>query len=158
MSRAHAVEIVLTRALTCTEMDALEAPAPGHYAFSSEGKRAIMVVVASALPEAMHQAWQQAVAGMLPLDVIWSVYPDSEGRVLLSLTLDTEVAERLHGRAEHAGLSLDALVEEALREALKLDARQRRNAARAELGQILRRYSLEELLRALLAAPPPIKG
>lgn len=153
MSQAYAVEIVLLRALAPSEVEVVQARTPGRYAFSSDRKHAIEVRVADTASEALGQAWADAAVGGLPeIDVIWSVHADQDGRVQMRLELDADVDGRLRDRAERLGVSKDALVEEALRAALERESRERHAAACGEVGQLLQRFSLEELVTALAAA------
>lgn len=149
VSSTHAVELALTGPATEAQVAALSAAAPGRYAFCHQRRRAA-VLTADTAQGALEQARAQATAAALPLDVVWSLYPDKDGLVQLCLELNTDVRQRLRERAGSAGETLDAFVNRALREGLRQDNLRRRAAIRSALGPLLARHSPKQVLRALL--------
>lgn len=156
MKRPHALEIALTRPATDAEVSALDARVPGRYAFSGDLLRVAAVITASTAAHALEQAWTQtADTALLPVDAIWSLYPDAEGFVQLTIGLNDTVELELRRRAEHRGQNLNDFVADLLREATEHHTARRLAQIREALDRIREQYSDEEILRALLTTPTP---
>jgi hypothetical protein len=159
VKRPHALEIALTRPASNAEASALGSQVPGRYAFSGDLSRVAAVIAATTAAHALEQAWTQtADSALLPVDAIWSLYPDAEGFVQLTIGLDDAIELELRRRAEHRGQNLDDFVTDLLREAAEHETAQRLARIQEAVDRIRKQYSDEEVLRALLTAPAPDTG
>ena len=129
---------------------------PGRYPFSGDHTRVAAVITAATATDALDRAWAQtAEHGLLPVDAIWSLYPDGDGFVRLAIGLDDATDTELRRRAERADQSLDDFLAELLNEAVSRDTARRLGLLREELDQVLQKYKYDEVLRVLLTAAAP---
>lgn len=150
MKRPHAVEVTLTRPATDAEVDDLAGRAPGRYAFAHDRRRATTVVTAVTEAAAAGFVFWQTAGHGLPVDAVWSLYPDRDGFVRLVFELDGTVAGQLRRRAEQVGRDLDEFTSESVREAVEQDLARCRSQLGQALRQLVAQSSAEDLRQVLL--------
>ncbi|MBP0458967.1 hypothetical protein [Streptomyces montanisoli] len=135
----HALEILLTRPLTATELRNTARTWP--LAANHDATR-LMALAGGATPQQAAHRLRRRLTAQLPIDVITTHYPDTLGRVLLNLTLPPALHAALERDARHTHHSPEHFLQEALHRALAEHAD--REAER-----------LEEAVRRLLAHAAP---
>jgi hypothetical protein len=142
----HALEIMLTRAPTRAELDAARRRMP--LAANHDTTRLMALVKAKTPSRAAHRL-RRRLEGQLPVDVITTHYPDTNGKVLLNVAFPPAAHTALTTAARRAGQTLERFVEAALHRALADHADQEADRLDHAVRQLLARTTPQHLLSAV---------
>ncbi|MFH9888027.1 hypothetical protein [Streptomyces luteogriseus] len=115
----HALEITLTRPLSTAEL---------HYAAqawplaANHNTTRLMALVGAKTPERAAHRLRRRLTARMPIDVITTHYPDTNGQVLLNLAFPPATHTALARDARDAGLIPERYLREALQRALAAHA------------------------------------
>ncbi|MER6094096.1 hypothetical protein [Streptomyces bluensis] len=111
----HALEIVLTRPLTATE---LRHAAHTWPLAANHGTTRLMALASAKTPERAAHRLRQRLTARLPIDVITTHYPDRHGHVLLNVAFPPAAYTALKRNARRVGQTPERFVRDALHRAL----------------------------------------
>lgn len=148
---AYAVEVLLTRPATGSELAAARRAGRFPLAVSADRRRLLTVAEGNGWAKAVGSVWR-AVADVLPVDVIMTVLADRRGEIRLSVRFDDPVAEQLRLAAAARGVSRETFLRDAV-----LRGTARASAARsarldAAVGELLADATPEEIAASALRA------
>ncbi|MFG2957616.1 hypothetical protein ACGF5O_28345 [Streptomyces sp. NPDC048291] len=142
----HALEIVLTQAVTVAE---LRRAAQNWPLAANHDTSRLMAVAGGKTPERAAHRLRQRLAGRLPIDVITSHYPDAYGCVLLNIDFPPDAHTTLRQNARRAGLTPERFVQEALQRALAEHADREADRLDHAVRQLLAHTTPAHLLSAV---------
>ncbi|MGQ4384596.1 hypothetical protein [Streptomyces sp. SAS_270] len=143
----HAIEISLTRSLDAVELRAAQQESSFPLAAADDRRRLVVLVSARNERRAMRKIWKR-LEDALPIDVLCSLFPSSDGKYLMSIPISEETHERIRARATAEGKKPEAYLQEAIAEALARDRSTRRAQLECSLNELLRTHTPEEITGA----------
>ncbi|MDQ0935170.1 hypothetical protein QFZ49_005141 [Streptomyces turgidiscabies] len=111
----HALDIILTRPLTPAELHRATRTMP--LAANHDATHLLAVVPAKTPAKALNRLRHQT-GGLLPIDVITTHYPDTDGKILLNVDFPPATHAVLQSAANSAGQPLRLFLQLALQHAL----------------------------------------
>ncbi|MEU2389038.1 hypothetical protein ABZ606_31010 [Streptomyces sp. NPDC012461] len=142
----HALEITLTRPVSPEELDAACRTMP--LAANHSSTRLIALVPAKTPARAAHKL-RRRLKGQLPIDVITTHYPDTNGHVLLNVALPPAAHASLHTAALRTGDKPERLLDKAIHRALAEHTDQEVQRLEREVRQLLAHTLPAHLLTAM---------
>ncbi|MFF3373513.1 hypothetical protein ACFYXF_11255 [Streptomyces sp. NPDC002680] len=143
----YAVEITLTRAVGAVELRAARQEGRLPLVASGDRKRLAVLVSAKGEHRAMKKIWRR-LQHTLPIDVLCSVFPGTDGKYLMSIPMADDVWERVRDQAAAAGKAPEDFLGEAVAEALARERSDRRARLDRSLDGLLRAFTPEEVTAA----------
>ncbi|OIJ63411.1 hypothetical protein [Streptomyces mangrovisoli] len=148
MRSCHAVEIVLTRPVALDELRRLGRGVP--LAASSDRTRLMAVQPARSAAAAL-RGLRRRLEGRLPVDVLHTHYPDSQGLLLLDVDLGPDAEQVLSMAAAASGFSVAEVLRRRVLAALARVEDERARHLQENLDSLLTRHSPEEILVCMAA-------
>lgn len=139
----HAVEIVLTRPATHSELRRACRRVP--LAANADRTRLMTVHSARSASGGLH-ALRRTLGARLPVDVLITHYPDRRGQVLLNVDLDSATHAVLVQEAAALGLRPQDVLGRRVQAAVAGDARERTRRLEYRLESLLTQHTPEEVL------------
>ncbi|MFJ9008529.1 hypothetical protein [Streptomyces canus] len=143
----HAIEITLTRAVGAVELSAAQAASGLRLAPADDARRLAVLVSAKTVHRAVRKIWKR-LGDALPIDVLCTIFPGTDGRYLMSIPLSDEAWEHIRSRAAAAGQSTEDLLHDAVLQALARERSTRRAQLECRLNQLLSDFTPEEITSA----------
>ncbi|MEV5784296.1 hypothetical protein AB0L42_25280 [Streptomyces sp. NPDC052287] len=143
----YAVEITLTRAVGVIELKAARQECRLPLVASGDRKRLAVLVSAKTEHRAMKKIWRR-LQHALPIDVLCSVFPGTDGKYLMSIPMADEVWERVRDHAATAGKKPEDFLSEAVAQALARERSDHRARLDCSLDGLLRAFTPEEVTAA----------
>ncbi|MEV7388086.1 hypothetical protein [Streptomyces sp. NPDC091215] len=143
----HAIEIILTRTIEAAELRAAQQESALLMAASGDGKRLVVLVTAKNERRAVRKIWRR-LEEALPIDVLCSLFPNSDGKYLMSIPMSEEVQRRIQTLAAAEQQTSEEYLGQAIAQALARDRSTRRAQLECSLNELLRTYSPEEVTGA----------
>ncbi|MFJ8550900.1 hypothetical protein [Streptomyces sp. NPDC093676] len=143
----HAIEINLTRAVAAVELKAAQQDSSLPMAAAEDRKRLVVLVSAKNERQGMRKIWKR-LEDALPIDVLCSLFPGSDGKYLMSIPMSEEIEERILRCAAAERKAPEEFLQQAVAEALARDRSTRRAQLECSLNALLRTYSPEEITGA----------
>lgn len=143
----RAIEITLTRSATALELRAAQHESGLPLAVSEDRKRLVVFVTAKNEPRAIKKIWKR-LADALPIDVLYTLFPGTDGTYLMSIPLSLDALERLRRRAAAEGTTPEDCLKAAITQALARDRSTRRARLECSLNTLLRDFTPEEITGA----------
>ncbi|MFF7473399.1 hypothetical protein [Streptomyces sp. NPDC008092] len=140
----HAIEIILTRTIEAAELRAAQKESALLMAASGDRKRLVVLVTAKNERRAVRKIWRR-LEEALPIDVLCSLFPDSDGKYLMSIPMSEEVQDRIQRLAAVERKTPEEFLHRAIAQALVRDRSTRRAQLECRLNELLRTYSAEEV-------------
>ena len=142
----HALEIILTHALSQAELD--DACRKMPLAANHDATR-LMTLVKADTPHRAARRLRWRLSDRLPIDAITTHYPDAEHKVLLNVALPPGAHATLTTAAWRESLTLERFIEHAVRRALADHAEQEIDRLARTVRQLLAHASPAHLLIAV---------
>jgi hypothetical protein len=143
----HAIEITLTRSIEAVELKAAQQESALPMAAADDRKRLVVLVTAKNESRAIRKIWKR-LEDTLPIDVLCSLFPGTDGKYLMSIPLGEDVQERLRQHAAAERTTPEEYLERAIAQALALERSTRRAKLECSLSELLRTYDPEEIAGA----------
>lgn len=143
----HAIEITLTRTATALELRAAQRESGLPLAVSEDRKRLVVLVTSKNVPRAIRKIWKR-LADALPIDVLCTLFPRTDGTHLMSIPLGPDALERLRRQAAAEGTTPEDCLKAAIAQALARDRSTRRARLECSLNTLLRDFTPEEIAGA----------
>lgn len=143
MTSHHAIEILLTRPATNSELHRARRTVP--LAANTDRTRLLAVHPAKTPGRAL-QSVRRRLHHLLPIDVLTTHYADQLGQVLLNLELSRTARAAIHRAATAGGQRPGDFVGRSVTAALDRNERERSQQLTAQLEGLLARHSSEDLL------------
>ncbi|MEU9333226.1 hypothetical protein AB0D49_08675 [Streptomyces sp. NPDC048290] len=140
----HAIEIVLSRAVDALELRAAQQQSRLPLAASDDGERLVVLVSAKDERRAVRKIWKR-LGYALPVDVLCAVFPDHDGKYLMSIPMEPDTEQRLRGLAADAGQVPEEYLQTAIAQALARDRSARRTRLACALRELFREFTPEEV-------------
>jgi hypothetical protein len=150
----RAIEIILTRSIAAVELRAAQQEGALLMAAADDRKRLVVLVSAKSEDSAIRKIWKR-LEDVLPIDVLCSLFPGSDGRYLMSVPMSEEADERIRSCAAAERKTPEEYLQEAITQALARDRSTRRAQLECSLNELLQTYSPGEVTGA---AARRIKG
>lgn len=142
----HALEITLTRPLTPAELHTAARTLP--LAANHDATR-LMTLVRARTPGRAARRLRHRLSARLPVDVITTHYPDTDGHILLNVAFPPAVQAAIRHSAAQAGQSPGRFLKLALDRALARHASDEADRLDRAVGELLAHTTSAHLLTAL---------
>jgi hypothetical protein len=143
----HAIEIALTRTVEAVEVKAAQQASSLPMAAADDRRRLVVLVSARDERRAMRKIWKR-LEDSLPIDVLCSLFPGTDGKYLMSIPMSAELQERIRKCAAAERKTPEEYLQHAIAEALARDRSTRRAQLECSLNVLLRTYSPKEVVGA----------
>ncbi|CAM5516230.1 hypothetical protein [Streptomyces chartreusis] len=140
----HAIEITLTRTVDVAELEAAQKESALLLAAAGDRRRLVVLVAAKDERRAVRKVWKR-LGGVLPIDVLCSLFPGLDGKYLMSIPMSEEVQARIQCFAAAEQKTPEEYLQQAIAQALARDRSLRRARLEHSLDELLRTYGLEEV-------------
>ncbi|MFG2271055.1 hypothetical protein ACGFNY_15045 [Streptomyces chartreusis] len=140
----HAIEITLTRTVDAAELEAAQKESALLLAAAGDRRRLVVLVAAKDERRAVRKVWKR-LGGVLPIDVLCSLFPGLDGKYLMSIPMSEEVQARIRCFAAAEQKTPEEYLQRAIAQALARDRSLRRARLEHSLDELLRTYGLEEV-------------
>jgi len=143
----HAIEITLTRTVEAVELKAAQQASSLPMAAADDRRRLVVLVSARDERRAMRKIWKR-LEDSLPIDVLCSLFPGTDGKYLMSIPMSAELQERIRKCAAAERKTPEEYLQDAIAEALARERSTRRAQLECSLNVLLRTYSPKEVVGA----------
>ncbi|WP_326647266.1 hypothetical protein [Streptomyces sp. NBC_01750] len=150
--RHHALEITLTRQATRAELARAVRVMP---LAANHDRTRLMTLAKAKNPDRALSRVHHRLAGLLPVDVVATHYPDADHCVTLAVDFSPDTDSVIRRAAKQAGQSPSAFVEQSIHRALARHARQEAEHLDHALQVLLARTTPARLLAAAGRALAP---
>ncbi|WP_406124361.1 hypothetical protein [Streptomyces sp. NBC_00989] len=140
----HAIEITLTRTVEAVEVKAAQQASSLPMAAADDRRRLVVLVSAKDERRAMRKIWKR-LEDSLPIDVLCSLFPGTDGKYLMSIPMSAELQERIRKCAAAERKTPEKYLQDAIAEALARDRSTRRAQLKCSLNVLMRTYGPEEI-------------
>jgi hypothetical protein len=144
----YAIEIHLTRPARRVELRAAVRSSRMKLAPTEGLDRIAVLVTAEDERGAIRNVWDR-LENVIPIDVLTSVFPNSDGKYTLSFPLPTDALRHISARAAAAGCTPEKLIQDAIAEALARDRTSRRSHLDSRLNELLRDFAPADVVDAI---------